>query len=57
VRDLGQVREVRYAGDSQVLLKQLTSRVRVRHFEIASPSLHDIFVRIAGPQAAEVTHG
>ncbi|MBL6764129.1 MAG: ATP-binding cassette domain-containing protein [Verrucomicrobiae bacterium] len=57
VRDLGQVREVRYAGDSQVLLKELTSRVRVRHFEIASPSLHDIFVRIAGPQAAEVTHG
>ena len=57
VRDLGQIREVRFTGDSQELLKELAARVRVRHFEVASPSLHDIFVRIAGPQAEEVGHG
>jgi ABC-type uncharacterized transport system ATPase subunit len=32
------------------------SRTRVRRFEIAKPSLHDIFVRIAGPEAREVNH-
>lgn len=57
VRDLGRFLEVRYTGDSQALLKELMGRTKVRHFEIAKPSLHDIFVRIAGPTAAEVTHG
>jgi ABC-2 type transport system ATP-binding protein len=57
VRDLGQYREVRFKGDSQWLLGELMGRARVRHFEVASPSLHDIFVRIAGPSAEEVVHG
>ena len=30
------------------VLTALTARGRVRHFELARPSLHDIFVRIAG---------
>lgn len=57
VRDLGRYCEVRYQGDSQELLRALMERSRVRHFEIAKPSLHDIFVRIAGPTAEEGEHG
>jgi ABC-type uncharacterized transport system ATPase subunit len=29
---------------------ELARRTRIEHFEVARPSLHDIFVRIAGPQ-------
>ena len=47
VRDLGQLQEVRCA-DPQELLRVLLQRGRVEHFEIARPSLHDIFLRIAG---------
>jgi ABC-type uncharacterized transport system ATPase subunit len=31
-------------------------RGKVRHFELARPSLHDIFIRIAGPEAGENHH-
>jgi hypothetical protein len=34
------------------LLASLTSRTRVDLFEITRPSLHDVFVRIAGPEAS-----
>jgi ABC-2 type transport system ATP-binding protein len=54
VRDYGNYKEVRYDGDPQALLQQLVGRSNVQHFEVARPSLHDIFVRIAGPEAAEV---
>ena len=57
VRDLGQVQEVRYGGDPQELLKALVARTRVERFEVARPSLHDIFIRIAGPAAAEEGDG
>lgn len=55
VRDYGQSQELRMAPDCdpQRILAQIISRTRVRHFEIARPSLHDIFVRIAGPEAKE----
>ncbi len=53
ILDLGQTQELRYDGDPQELLKTLTGRTRVQHFEIAHPSLHDIFIRIAGPEARE----
>jgi ABC-2 type transport system ATP-binding protein len=55
IRDHGQLQELRLAsgGDSQAVLAEVMSRARVRHFELARPSLHDIFVRIAGPEAEE----
>src|SRR5262245_42819428 len=48
VTDFGHYQELRLApgGDSQALLGALTARGRVLHFEIAHPTLHDIFVRI-----------
>ena len=49
VNDYGQLQEVRLSCDPQQFLHALTSRTRVDHFEIARPSLHDIFVRIARP--------
>ncbi|MGQ0554051.1 MAG: ABC transporter ATP-binding protein [Planctomycetota bacterium] len=49
--DLGGTQELRVRGDAQELLKFLVARTQVTHFELATPSLHDIFVRIAGPQA------
>ncbi|MAG55102.1 MAG: ABC transporter [Planctomycetes bacterium] len=53
VRDLGRAQELRYATDPQELLRALVDRGEVRRFEIARPSLHDIFLRIAGPEASE----
>jgi len=58
LRDFGQMQELRMAPgiDSQVLLGLILSRARVSSFEIARPSLHDVFVRIAGPAEKEVSH-
>ncbi len=55
VRDLGQVQELRMAQgcDPQEVLRTLIARTSVTSFSIVKPSLHDIFVRIAGP-AVEV---
>ena len=55
INNYGQVQELRMAKgcDSQELLSQIMSRTRVKSFEVARPSLHDIFVRIAGPEAKE----
>jgi len=54
VLDMGRWQEVRLqrGADPQSLLSALAARTRVHHFEVARPSLHDIFVRIAGPEAA-----
>ncbi len=51
VRDFGRFQELRLAGgtDSQAVLQALLGRGRVLHFELARPSLRDIFVRIAQP--------
>ena len=38
----------------QAVLQQLADTVALTHFEIKKPSLHDIFVQIAGPTAAEL---
>jgi ABC-2 type transport system ATP-binding protein len=51
VTDHGNLQEVRVAGDPQAFLKRLVARTAVQHFEVARPSLHDIFVRIAKPDA------
>jgi ABC-2 type transport system ATP-binding protein len=55
VNDYGRDQELRIAPgtDTQTLLMELAKRTRIERFELARPSLHDIFVRIAGPQADE----
>ena len=55
VMDLGRYQDVRVRGDSQELLRALAERTAVRRFEETRPTLHDIFIRIAGPEAAKVT--
>jgi ABC-2 type transport system ATP-binding protein len=57
VNDFGQLQELRMAAnmDTQLLLAELMKRGRVNHFEVARPSLHDIFVRIARPAAEDDT--
>ena len=56
VRDFGKVQELRMrqGADPQKIITAIMSRTRVKHFEVSKPSLHDIFVRIAGPEAEEV---
>lgn len=51
VRDLGQIQELRLArgSDPQLVLRELVLRTQVTSFALAKPSLHDIFLRIAGP--------
>ncbi len=58
VNDFGQVQELRMNNgtDSQELLRAIMSKASVRHFEVCKPSLQDIFVRIAGPEAEEIDH-
>ena len=58
VNDFGRFQELRLrpGGDSQQVLRELMAQARVEHFELARPSLHDIFIRIARPQAEEVGH-
>ena len=54
VNDYGQDQELRIApgADSQAVLTELARRTRIERFELARPSLHDIFVRIARPEPA-----
>jgi len=58
IRDLGQVQELRLARgtDPQCALRALVAQVRVTSFSLKKPSLHDIFMRIAGPAAEEANH-
>ena len=58
IRNFGRMQEIRMAAgtDSQEILAAIMARTRVDQFEVAKPSLHDIFVRIAGPEAEEVNH-
>ena len=58
IRDFGQLQELRMTPDCdpQKLLAEIIERTRVKRFEITKPSLHDIFVRIAGPEAREVNN-
>src|SRR5262245_44412063 len=51
VTDFGRLQELRLEPrtDPQQLLAALMARGRVKHFEQAHPTLHDIFVRIASP--------
>jgi ABC-2 type transport system ATP-binding protein len=51
VTDFGRLQELRLdrGADPQQVLTELVKRGRVLHFELARPSLQDIFVRIAAP--------
>ncbi len=52
VKDRGQVQELRMGPDCdpQQVLHTLAARTSISSFAVVKPSLHDIFVRIAGPQ-------
>jgi ABC-2 type transport system ATP-binding protein len=52
VNDRGNLQEVRLKGEPQAFLQRLVAATAVQHFELVRPSLHDIFVRIARPEAA-----
>jgi ABC-2 type transport system ATP-binding protein len=54
MNDHGNYQDVRLKGDPQAFLAELVRAGGVEHFEITRPSLHDIFVRIANPAAADL---
>lgn len=58
VRNFGRIKEMRLAksSDPQKIISEIMSQTAVQSFEISKPSLHDIFVRIAGPEAREVNN-
>lgn len=53
VTDFGQLQELRIhdGADTQKILASLMQKGQVTHFELTQPSLQDIFIRIAGPEA------
>jgi ABC-2 type transport system ATP-binding protein len=52
VNDFGQLQEVRLlpGTDPQKILEAVISKTRITRFEMSSPSLEDIFIRIARPE-------
>jgi ABC-2 type transport system ATP-binding protein len=56
VSNFGRFKELRISADRdpQRIVSDIMALARVHSFELARPSLHDIFVRIAGPEAQEV---
>jgi ABC-2 type transport system ATP-binding protein len=52
-RHVGRFQEVRFRGEPSAVLRRAVELGPVEHFEVAHPSLHDIFVRIAQPAVAE----
>jgi ABC-2 type transport system ATP-binding protein len=56
VSNFGRFKELRItpARDPQRVVADIMALTKVHSFELARPSLHDIFVRIAGPEAQEV---
>ena len=55
VNDFGRFQELRMrpGTDPQEILQRLAAVSRVQHFEVANPTLRDIFVRIARPEPEE----
>jgi len=49
--DMGEYQELQIEGDPQRVLHQLIAKGSVQLFEIAHPSLNEIFMRIAGPDS------
>jgi ABC-2 type transport system ATP-binding protein len=58
VNDQRHYKELRIARDAdpRAILRKLLDRTTVEHFELARPSLHDIFLRIAGPEKGDSPH-
>jgi len=58
VNDYGQLQELRIAPDTdpQRILRDIMNRTEVLRFDVVKPSLHDIFIRIAGPESKEEEH-
>ena len=58
INDFGQLQELRMSqnADPQLILKAILERTQIRKFDIVKPSLHDIFVRIAGPGTKEISN-
>jgi len=58
VSDFGQMQELRIVPnyDHQKILSAIMLRTRIISFELARPTLNDIFLRIAGPEAMEANN-
>jgi ABC-2 type transport system ATP-binding protein len=58
IRDFGNMKELRMtpACDPRKVLRTVLAKTNILGFEIVKPSLHDIFLRIAGPESREVKH-
>jgi ABC-2 type transport system ATP-binding protein len=58
ITDFGSLQELRLIPDHdhQKILSEIMSRTHVYSFELAKPTLYDIFLRIAGPEAKEVNN-
>jgi ABC-2 type transport system ATP-binding protein len=56
VNDVGNFQDVRMraGSDAQAFLAELVRKTAVQHFEVKTPSLHDIFVRIARPSEEDM---
>jgi ABC-2 type transport system ATP-binding protein len=52
INDFGQMQEVRLlpGTDPQAILEKVIAKTRIHRFEMSSPSLEDIFIRIARPE-------
>ncbi len=57
ITDFGKLQELRIRPEAkhQKILGEIMSRTDVYSFELAKPTLYDIFLRIAGPEAKEET--
>jgi ABC-2 type transport system ATP-binding protein len=55
ITDFGGLQELRLRpeADHQEILAQVMARTRIYSFDLAKPTLYDIFLRIAGPEAEE----
>ena len=58
VTDFGSLQELRIVPDAdpQKIVSEVMTRTRVYSFELSEPTLYDIFLRIAGPEAKEDSH-
>lgn len=55
ITDFGKIQELRMrrGADPQRILSEIILKTRITKFELASPSLNDIFIRIARPEKEE----